>query len=366
MRFRLFIIATAAVILFPFHAASQDENPLIVQAMGRVDPSWIQSDALILTGEEPYESKLISSRSIHNEAHQSAVEFLSERLRQDGPDLIVEEFDCGTSENCRNLFVEIRGETSPDKIWIVGAHYDSTNGYDDDEIAPGAVDNASGVIVVLQALAALRPYRFADTIRFILFDAEEEGLLGSSYHAANASDLGEDVRLIYNLDIPAWRFPGINFAFANSDYPSWPDLKLLNRLSEDYSYGTEMIGIPAPGLDSSNMAPFWYNGYHGFIVGSLYALTPWMNTQYDTYEKFDQEQCANISRATTAYLAERAGILGPVDDDATDDAQDDSSDDWHDDTVGQTDDTDISADDAQAGDLPAGSGDDDNDASCGC
>jgi hypothetical protein len=77
--------------------------------------------------------------------------------------------------NAYNILAEIPG-TDPNAGYVMaGAHYDSWVGGD------GAVDNAAGSAMVMEAariLAAtgVRPRR---TIRFALWNAEEQGLLGS-------------------------------------------------------------------------------------------------------------------------------------------------------------------------------------------
>ena len=104
-------------------------------------------------------------------------------------------------------------------------------------------------------------------------------------------------------------------------------------------------------IDTADMSSFWDEGYNGLMVGSLYALTGWMNTEQDTYEKLDLEQCANVARIMVAYLALETDILGPA---ATDD--DDSDDD--DDDTGEDD---VSPDDDSRTDS-----DDDDDDESGC
>jgi N-acetylated-alpha-linked acidic dipeptidase len=76
-----------------------------------------------------------------------------------------------------NTFGTIRGSEFPDEIVIIGAHRDAWG--------PGAADNVSGTVSVLEAARAIseqvkagkRPKR---TIVFATWDAEEWGLLGST------------------------------------------------------------------------------------------------------------------------------------------------------------------------------------------
>ena len=346
-----FIIICLWAALFPMPGQSDPEqpNPLILDAFESVSIDEITVDARILTGETEYDGEFIVSRDIYHPHHALALEYLEIRLEGLGFSVWVEEFYCAAQAECSNLIVEIPGTKNPDAIWIVGAHFDSTNGSDPGEPAAGAVDNASGVIIVLQTLAALRDYSYNDTIRFILFDAEEIGLVGSEFHAGEANKRGEDIRLMINLDTPGWRLGEINETFSSSDIPSWPDLQLMNLIAPRYPTGTNHVGVPMPSNDSSDMGPFWDEGYHGFMIGSLFALTGWMNTGLDTFEKLDLEQCANVSRLVIAYLGERA-IIGSAlttdDDDDNDNLNDDDDDDQSDD------------------DIDAGNGNSENDESC--
>jgi cysteine-rich repeat protein len=77
----------------------------------------------------------------------------------------------------------------PSKMYIVGAHMDSTNldSGDPDNYAPGASDDASGTSLVLEAARV-----FADSsvqtqvsIRFILWNNEETGLNGSGAYVSS-------------------------------------------------------------------------------------------------------------------------------------------------------------------------------------
>ena len=60
---------------------------------------------------------------------------------------------------------------------ILGAHYDSVRS------TPGADDNASGCAMVLDLAKKLRGKRLNYTIKYIFFDNEENGLIGSRYYA---------------------------------------------------------------------------------------------------------------------------------------------------------------------------------------
>jgi len=85
-----------------------------------------------------------------------------------------------------NVVATLRGVSDPDRIYVVGGHYDSINGDNRDatDPAPGANDDASGTAAVLEACRVMCEVPFAATILFVCYDGEEMGLLGSTAHAA--------------------------------------------------------------------------------------------------------------------------------------------------------------------------------------
>merc|ERR1719217_689137 len=84
-----------------------------------------------------------------------------------------------------NLLSQIPG-SSGDRYILVGAHYDSIPRTGP---APGAEDNGSGVATLLSIAKLLKvkgqPNR---SIHFVLFTAEEEGLLGSEAFVAQKGE----------------------------------------------------------------------------------------------------------------------------------------------------------------------------------
>jgi Zn-dependent M28 family amino/carboxypeptidase len=104
-----------------------------------------------------------------------------------------------TSQNVVGL---LPGTTRPDETVIYSAHWDhlgigqpDANG---DRIYNGALDNASGISHILeQARAFAHEPRTKRSIVFLAVTAEEKGLLGSEYYAANPLyPLGKTVAMI--------------------------------------------------------------------------------------------------------------------------------------------------------------------------
>jgi hypothetical protein len=85
-----------------------------------------------------------------------------------------------------NIVAKVEGSDPELKkeVVIVGAHYDHEGKDNRGQVYPGADDNASGTAVVMELARAFqnlkqKPKR---TILFILFTAEEKGLLGAHYY----------------------------------------------------------------------------------------------------------------------------------------------------------------------------------------
>src|SRR3989344_1151579 len=100
-------------------------------------------------------------------------------------------FDVATQQvTTRNVIARLPGTTHPDETILYTAHWDHIGvGEPDatgDAIFNGAVDNATGTAGLLELARAFgrgpRPER---SIVMISFTAEESGLLGSEYYAAN-------------------------------------------------------------------------------------------------------------------------------------------------------------------------------------
>ncbi len=102
-----------------------------------------------------------------------------------------------TQGTYHNVIGELPGLTNPDQIILVSAHYDHIAGD-----RPGGDDNASGTAGVLEVARVLSQYSFDATIRFVGFNAEEDGLLGSKDYVTNyVVPNGENIVAVLNMDM---------------------------------------------------------------------------------------------------------------------------------------------------------------------
>lgn len=145
-------------------------------------------------------------RGISDETHDKAMQYVIDKFEEYGYTVEKQEFDYenqkwGESEKqivkATNLIAVKKADTNPNgDILILGAHYDG-----EDEM-PAANDNGSGLSVLLE-LARVLKYLPSDTeIRFVAFDVEEKGLIGSKHYVRNLTDSDKVIGMI-NFDMLA-------------------------------------------------------------------------------------------------------------------------------------------------------------------
>ena len=102
--------------------------------------------------------------------------------------------------NVVSVVAVLKGTTDPDRFVVISGHFDSRNGDAMNAVdsAPGANDDGSGTVAVIEATRALSRHRFNGSIAFAALAGEEQGLLGGRAVARYARDHGW--RIVANLN----------------------------------------------------------------------------------------------------------------------------------------------------------------------
>ena len=87
------------------------------------------------------------------------------------------------------------GAIDPIKTFIVDGHYDAVAG------TPGADDNGTAVAATLEIARVLSQYRFRNSLRFIGFSFEEQGVIGSQQYVQNGMPAWEEVHGVLNMEM---------------------------------------------------------------------------------------------------------------------------------------------------------------------
>jgi len=204
-----------------------------------------------------------------------------------------------------NVYAIQTGVTKPNQYVIICAHYDDMP-YSG--IAPGADDNGSGTIAVLEAARILSKYKFDYTIIYALWDLEEYGLYGSYYYAQEASFRGDNIVAVINLDMIGWD--------SNNDYKAEVHTKNISSTNElgqlfldtnqKYSLGLNLF-VTNPGSNSSDHASFWRFNYPAVLLIELMSdFNLYYHKSTDDISKINKvyfEKMAKLGIAVTAASA---------------------------------------------------------------
>lgn len=103
----------------------------------------------------------------------------------------------------RNAVALQWGSERPNEVVIVQAHYDSrvSDPLDASSDAPGANDDGSGSVMVLEASRVLSQQTYPSTIIYALLTGEEQGLYGASILADWIESKGMTVKAVLNNDM---------------------------------------------------------------------------------------------------------------------------------------------------------------------
>lgn len=102
-----------------------------------------------------------------------------------------------------NVVATLKGTTHPDRYVVMSAHFDSrvSDVMDATSDAPGANDDGSGTVALLEAARALIAHRYGKSIVFAALAGEEQGLLGGYAVAREARAQGWTIEGVLNNDI---------------------------------------------------------------------------------------------------------------------------------------------------------------------
>jgi bacterial leucyl aminopeptidase len=191
----------------------------------------------------------------------------------------------------KSVILEIKGTTNPGKIVVIGGHLDSTVGFtNENSIAPGADDDASGIASLQEAMRVLLSsgYKPKRTIQFMAYAAEEVGLRGSADIAADYKNKGKKVVGVMQLDMTNYKGTANSDITVMTDYSNAAQNKFIKDLVAYYQ-PTLKVTEDRCGYACSDHASWTNKGYPASIPAeALYDDTnPYLHTSNDTISKSD-------------------------------------------------------------------------------
>lgn len=109
-----------------------------------------------------------------------------------------------------NVIATKTGSVEPDSVFVLCAHYDATSEAPFVD-TPGADDNGTGTVTLLTAARLLSTVSVDYTIKFVLFAAEERGMIGSDYWVSEMAAAGLPILGALNFDMMGWWASGVDF-----------------------------------------------------------------------------------------------------------------------------------------------------------
>jgi hypothetical protein len=282
-------------------------DPIVQKIVAAVSPTTIDDAWLDLTTNSPTGTRYSLGQGCRDAASYCRDYFASLGLPA--------ELQNWSASHAPNAIGTREGAIDPSKVYIVIGHLDDLPSSGP---APGADDNASGTVNVLENARAMNCWAFRNTVRYIACTGEEQGLLGSDAYAQDAQNRGEDIRGVINMDMIAW---------AGNDSPSPENLDLNYNgpsqwLGEKFAgaaatYGTGLVvdAFYCPSLNASDHAPFWERGYPavcGITDNEGYCghagNYPYYHQSSDTIANCgDKQFFYSVVKTSAATLAELAG-----------------------------------------------------------
>lgn len=198
----------------------------------------------------------------------------------------------GGAYESHNVIGEIRGSATPEEFVVLGAHLDSWG------LGDGALDNGCNVALVIDVARQVKRLGLVPrrTIRFALWNGEEQGLYGSwGYTRTHAGELDRTV-MASSYDIGSGRIGG----FFTGGRPEV--LPVLERSLEPVAGLGPFVHVHVPIVGTDNY-DFMMQGVANLVANMASAnYGPNYHSRSDTFDKVDLEQLrlnAAIAAAVT-------------------------------------------------------------------
>ena len=228
-------------------------DPAIVAAIANITQAPLQNQVQTL-------QDFVTRHSMYPEGHQASLWIRDQFLSYGYTDVTLHDYNAWND----NVVCVKPGAVFPDQVVVIGAHYDSINPSDNSD-APGADDDASGCVGVLETARVLAGVEFERTMIFICFSGEEQGLVGSEAWVAEAVQSGTDIIGMLCLDEISYRDPG-----------DAEDLEIITYSASDpmANLAHEAIAAYVPELATVTHLrnPFGFSDHNRFWNGGFRAL----------------------------------------------------------------------------------------------
>lgn len=216
-----------------------------------------------------------------------------------------------------NIEAEILGTVDPKKVVIVSGHLDSTvgNPWTVENLAPGADDDASGTVGVMEVARALKDHPMAYTVRFVHFTGEEQGLYGSYKYSDQCAAAKTDIVGVFQMDMIGYcGKPGnrVDIHDGEDKNGSHDLVVALTRAAAQYKLDLNVVDTHNHAVDNrSDHAGFIDHGWKAVLISIEFTddgFDPNYHTRGDRVAALNLPYMVEIIRMTIAAVSDYAKI----------------------------------------------------------
>jgi len=149
---------------------------------------------------------------------EQAAQYIKREFLKIGLDVKEDHFQW-EGKSYKNIVAEKKGITSPNRVFILGAHYDTVPD------SPGADDNASAIAVLLEVARNIQAVPLDNTLRLIAFSLEEYDYVGSTHYVERLRKGEEEILGMISLEM-------VGFTGSRQDYPPYLNPKYYPNVGD--------------------------------------------------------------------------------------------------------------------------------------
>jgi len=210
-----------------------------------------------------------------------------------------------------NVVATVVGTVKPDKLIVVGGHYDSVvygsgNPY---VWAPGADDNGSGTVATLEMARIIGQYPLPVTVIFVPFAQEEQGLIGSDYFAQYLQNQGADLYLMENADMIAHNLDAHTAVKIYAASSAVEFVNIMINMANTYTYLNASYAGQSSGSDHYS---FYQHGYDAVFSSEGDFFNNGWHKNYDVVDSLNFGYMKEVVKMDLATLISVARSIGYI------------------------------------------------------
>jgi len=331
--YRTLLLLTVLVLSIPLAAQAVTTQEVVNQISVASFQAYNQALPTHLGNNRCINYQLVGNVYEHGADHDTARDEIFQWFRRSGWTTFLDPINItDTSGNIwtgANVIAVKQGTVTPDKVYLVMAHYDSTANHEPGGVftsAPGGDDNGSGVAGILEMARVFGRYTFDSTIIFVASDGEEttaygnDGItyrrIGSIHYVNKYASTLPNIQAMISADMFAWQSSsGPGYIRLDSGYSQNTalDSQITSALK---TYGGFTTVQNVNSQNYSDHVSFANQGVPALMVIEYnWSSNPnyhHMTDACDTPNYINYTYGTNVVKGIAGWLCERAGLNGTL------------------------------------------------------